>query len=199
MEPILFILSDLQLIVYLFILFETKMAGGYIAKGIMYVISDLLSVITVALCLVQKLPQIQAIYTYKSAKGELIYGPRIESVVLFWVFLSFLLYFYRYQHDFIATRIVQLHGDGTLQLHICIFAALLLGISHSSGPRICFNRPCAQLQTHVESELFCNHWRILGVCTFICIPNLPKISAGHDCGKYTKHCTTNYNLLFSFY
>ncbi|XP_055315254.1 solute carrier family 66 member 3 [Sitodiplosis mosellana] len=45
------------------------MAGDYITKGILYVISDILSLLTVALCLVQKLPQIREIFTYKSAKG----------------------------------------------------------------------------------------------------------------------------------
>lgn len=78
MEPIFFVLSDLELKVYLFFLFETKMASDYITKGIIYVISDLLSVITVALCLVQKLPQIRDIHTYKSAKGESIQDNRIE-------------------------------------------------------------------------------------------------------------------------
>ncbi|XP_031620142.1 solute carrier family 66 member 3 [Contarinia nasturtii] len=45
------------------------MASNYIAKGIVYVISDILSLVTVVLCMVQKLPQIRDIYTYKSAKG----------------------------------------------------------------------------------------------------------------------------------
>lgn len=69
MEPIYFVLADFELKVYLFFLFETKMAGDYIARGILYVISDLLSLITVGLCFIQKLPQIRDIYTYKSAKG----------------------------------------------------------------------------------------------------------------------------------
>lgn len=72
MEPIFFVLSDFELKVYLFFYFESKMAGNYIAKGISYVISDLLSLITVALCFVQKVPQIRELYTYKSAKGEWI-------------------------------------------------------------------------------------------------------------------------------
>lgn len=71
MEPIFHVLSDLEVKVYLFFLFETKMAADYITKGIMYIISDLLSLITVALCMVQKLPQIQEIFTYKSAKGRI--------------------------------------------------------------------------------------------------------------------------------
>lgn len=70
MEPIFFISSELEVKVYLFFLFEAKMASDYITKGIMYVISDILSLITVTLCMVQKLPQIREIYTYKSAKGE---------------------------------------------------------------------------------------------------------------------------------
>lgn len=70
MQPIFFIVSDFELKVLLFFLFETKMAADYLTKGIMYIIADLLSLITVALCMVQKLPQIQEIYTYKSAKGK---------------------------------------------------------------------------------------------------------------------------------
>lgn len=69
MEPIYFISSELEVKVWLFFLFEAKMAGDYITKGILYVISDILSLVTVALCLVQKLPQIGDIYRYKSAKG----------------------------------------------------------------------------------------------------------------------------------
>lgn len=69
MEPIFFISSELEVKVWLFFLFEAKMAGDYITKGILYVISDILSLVTVALCLVQKLPQIGDIYRYKSAKG----------------------------------------------------------------------------------------------------------------------------------
>lgn len=70
MEPIFFIVSDFELKVLLFFFFETKMAADYLTKGIMYIIADLLSLITVALCMVQKLPQIQEIFTYKSAKGK---------------------------------------------------------------------------------------------------------------------------------
>lgn len=70
MEPIFFISSELEVKVWLFFLFESKMPGDYITKGILYVISDILSLLTVALCLVQKLPQIREIYTFKSAKGK---------------------------------------------------------------------------------------------------------------------------------
>lgn len=70
MEPIFYISPGLEVKVYLFFLFESKMAMEYITKGIMYIMADLLSLITVALCMIQKLPQIQEIFTYKSAKGE---------------------------------------------------------------------------------------------------------------------------------
>lgn len=71
MEPIYYISSEFELKVFLFALVQLKMAANYITKGILYVISDILSLITVALCMVQKLPQIRDLFTYKSAKGML--------------------------------------------------------------------------------------------------------------------------------
>jgi len=41
----------------------------YLKKGLVLVISDLLSLITVVLCLIQKIPQIRDLYGYKSARG----------------------------------------------------------------------------------------------------------------------------------
>lgn len=46
------------------------MAWEYIKKGFLLVVADILSLITVILCLIQKLPQIRDLYGYKSAKGE---------------------------------------------------------------------------------------------------------------------------------
>lgn len=46
------------------------MALDFIKKGILFVIADILSIITVILCLVQKLPQIRDVFTFKSAKGK---------------------------------------------------------------------------------------------------------------------------------
>lgn len=48
----------------------TKMAWEYIKKGFLLVFADILSLITVALCLIQKLPQIRDLYGYKSARGR---------------------------------------------------------------------------------------------------------------------------------
>lgn len=70
MEPTFYISSEFELKVYLFALVELKMAANYITKGILYIVSDILSMITVALCMVQKVPQIRELYTYKSAKGR---------------------------------------------------------------------------------------------------------------------------------
>lgn len=49
---------------------RSVMALDFIKKGILFVIADILSIITVLLSVVQKLPQIRDVYTYKSAKGE---------------------------------------------------------------------------------------------------------------------------------
>lgn len=40
-------------------------------KGFLLLVADVLSIITIVLCLVQKLPQIRDLYGYKSARGEL--------------------------------------------------------------------------------------------------------------------------------
>lgn len=62
---------------FFLILFSTSvpkiikiMALDFIKNGILFVIADILSVITVLLCLIQKLPQIRDVHLYKSAKGE---------------------------------------------------------------------------------------------------------------------------------
>lgn len=47
------------------------MVWSYIKKGFMLVVADVLSIITIVLCLVQKLPQIRDLYGYKSARGNL--------------------------------------------------------------------------------------------------------------------------------
>lgn len=70
MEPTFYISSDWEFKVYLFFVIELKMASNYITKGILYIISDILSLITVALCMVQKVPQIREVFIYKSAKGK---------------------------------------------------------------------------------------------------------------------------------
>lgn len=79
MEPTFYISSEFELKVYLFVLIELKMAANYITKGFLYILSDILSLITVALCLVQKVPQIRELYTYKSAKGE--YRPNEYTIL----------------------------------------------------------------------------------------------------------------------
>lgn len=43
----------------------------YFEKGILLIIADLLSIITISSCLVCKIPQIKTISGLKSAKGEL--------------------------------------------------------------------------------------------------------------------------------
>lgn len=45
------------------------MVWAYIKKGFLLVVADILSIITIALCLIQKLPQIRDLYEYKSARG----------------------------------------------------------------------------------------------------------------------------------
>lgn len=42
----------------------------YLEQGIIYIISDILSIITILSCLVIKVPQIKIIQERKSAKGE---------------------------------------------------------------------------------------------------------------------------------
>lgn len=42
----------------------------YVQKGLVHVIADILSVITILLCLVSKVPQIRDLYGYKSARGK---------------------------------------------------------------------------------------------------------------------------------
>lgn len=42
----------------------------YVQKGLVHVVADLLSVITILLCLVSKVPQIKDLYGYKSARGK---------------------------------------------------------------------------------------------------------------------------------
>lgn len=84
MEPTYYISSEFELKVYLFALVQLKMAANYITKGILYVISDILSLITVVLCMVQKVPQIRDLFMYKSAKGPFKY--QIEAFrVIRWV------------------------------------------------------------------------------------------------------------------
>lgn len=46
------------------------MVWDYVKKGLLLVIADILSLITIVLCLVQKLPQIKNIYGYRSARGN---------------------------------------------------------------------------------------------------------------------------------
>lgn len=106
LDSIVFVPSDLELKVYLLILFETKMATDYITKGILYIFADILSLVTVALCMVQKLPQIQQIYTYKSAKGK---HDHVNSLIReIFLINSFI---FRPEFDFIILGAVQLHGD----------------------------------------------------------------------------------------
>jgi len=45
------------------------MVLAYLQRGIILVVSDILSLITIALCLVVKVPQIKALWLYKSARG----------------------------------------------------------------------------------------------------------------------------------
>lgn len=79
-----YISSDFELKVYLFALIQLKflkleaisnwkMASNWLTKGILYVVADILSLVTVILCMVQKVPQIRDLYAYKSAKGECPY------------------------------------------------------------------------------------------------------------------------------
>lgn len=79
MEPTFYISSEFELKVYLFTLVQLKMASNYITKGILYIVSDILSLITVALCMVQKVPQIRELYTYKSAKGEYYFRTKTRT------------------------------------------------------------------------------------------------------------------------
>lgn len=46
------------------------MSWDYIKKGFLFIIADILSIITVVLCMIQKLPQIRDVHVYKSAKGK---------------------------------------------------------------------------------------------------------------------------------
>lgn len=41
----------------------------FLAKGLLMVISDLFSVITIAMCLIAKVPQIRTLFGIKKAKG----------------------------------------------------------------------------------------------------------------------------------
>lgn len=58
------------------------MALDFIKRGILFVIADILSIVTVLLCLVQKLPQIRDVYAYKSAKGKCYHLDAIEIILL---------------------------------------------------------------------------------------------------------------------
>lgn len=48
------------------------MVWSYVKKGFLLVVADMLSIITIVLCLIQKLPQIRDLYGYKSARGKFI-------------------------------------------------------------------------------------------------------------------------------
>lgn len=41
-----------------------------IGQGILHVISDILSLVTIGFCLIQKIPQIKTLYNRKSARGK---------------------------------------------------------------------------------------------------------------------------------
>lgn len=47
-----------------------------IGQGILIIISDILSILTIGFCLIQKIPQIKTLYKGKSARGKCIYGKR---------------------------------------------------------------------------------------------------------------------------
>lgn len=45
----------------------------YIKKGIVLIVADILSLVTIGLCLVAKVPQIKTLYSIRSARGIILY------------------------------------------------------------------------------------------------------------------------------
>lgn len=85
----------------------------YMKKGLVLVISDILSLITVVLCLIQKLPQIRDLYAYKSARGKL-FVQRTHNVIYFYDLIRIVCILHRYQFAIIISGAVQLHSNDAI-------------------------------------------------------------------------------------
>lgn len=138
------------------------MALDFIKRGILFVIADILSIVTVLLCLVQKLPQIRDVYAYKSAKGKCYHLDAIEIILLdcadssignlialSMAFHSIVCVFIwsRYQHRIIVFGIDFIHNDDAIQLHLRVFDAIVFGVSDLARPRVYFDWTRAASQT----------------------------------------------------
>lgn len=49
-----------------------------IGRGVLVIISDILSLLTIGFCLIQKVPQIKTLYKGKSARGKSVW-PTIKT------------------------------------------------------------------------------------------------------------------------
>lgn len=118
-----------------------------LTRGLLMVISDFLSLITILMCLVAKLPQIRTIYAMKSARGKrrthsLSLNSNASLINAFYLFPPET----RHQPGRPLPGAVQLHGDDVLQLLQRLLDDVLPGIPDPVVAGLCSGIPSAQVQ-----------------------------------------------------
>lgn len=142
-------------------------------------VADLLSIITIVLCLIQKLPQIRDLYGYKSARGKLSKTMSLYDFELNYNVSNGVVSFCRrYQCAVTVSRIIQLHIDDDVQLLLRLFDAIVHGISGAVDSGIHSHFVGAEIQTTIEPENVCCCRRLLCHRSTVRLSNSSEIFAG---------------------
>lgn len=117
---------------------------GYLQRGMILIFSDILSLITVALCLVAKVPQIKTLYRYKSARGE--WKKKMPTAVE--SNLQFKLCYSQCRHQFVITLsgVGELHDNDDVQLLLRLCHVIVYGVPSVADTRIRAHFPCVEVQ-----------------------------------------------------
>lgn len=106
----------------------------YPAHEHLVIVSNIFSLITVAVSVVGKVPQILTLYCQESARGTKILHTKPDDSLQNYLVISS-----SHRHQFLEPLYghVQLHGHDGVQLQQRLFSAVVHGLSDYAGPDVC--------------------------------------------------------------